>query len=451
MSRVREIQIFDSNGGPIINNMGRVPVYQDEKEVRLYDSVGAPVVLEAGRLPTSVTLHDSPALDAFARLRTSSPQTIFDNQFQYNLRPLQFSNSLTGTGAITHLPNESAAELSTGGTASGAKAILQTKRYIRYQPGKSQLIFITATIGEAKANVRQRIGYFSDTDGLFFEQDDTAKKIVVRTSTSGAPVDTAVAQADWNIDTLDGLGPSGMTIDWSKSQIFAIDFEYLGVGRVRFGFVLDGMFVYCHQVLNANNLATVYMSTPNLPIRASIENTGVAASTTVMKQFCMTVMSEGGFQEDLSDSFAIGRGTAALGVTTRRPVLSIRPSVTFNGITNRGHVIFEELELLARTNDCLWELVIGGTLTGASWANVDAGNSIVDYDTSATAITGGVVRNRGWALSALGSAAGRVTGGTVLELFNDFAGTSPDILSLVATSFTGTTNINALLRWREQK
>jgi hypothetical protein len=135
------------------------------------------------------------------------------------------------------------------------------------------------------------------------------------------------------------------------------------------------------------------------------------------------------------------------------PVLSLRPSVTFNSITNRGHVIFNELDVLATTNNCLWELVLGGTLTGASWANFDATYSIADIDTSATAISGGLVIDRGWALSGLGVSAGKAASEAAnnLELYNDFAGTTPDILSIVCTAFTGTTNINALIKWGEQR
>lgn len=397
-------------------------------------------------------LADSPAIDAFARLRVSNPTTLFDNSFEYGLNAQRFSNSLVGAGSITHLPNEAAAQLATGSGNSGDSAILQTKPYIRYQPGKSQLILITGSIGAAKANVAQRVGYFDANNGLFFEQLSTGMGVVVRTKTSGSPVDTRVARSSWNLDKMDGTGVSGVNLDFTKSQIFMIDFEWLGAGRVRFGFVVDGLPVYCHEVLNANIQPTVYMTTANLPIRAEITNTGAASGTTTMKQFCMAVMSEGGFSEDLQRQFAIGRGTSSLAVTIRRPVLSIRPRVQFNSIVNRGHVIFSQLELLAGTNNCLWELVYNGSLTNASFADVDTNESIVEYDMAADAISGGIVLDRGWAISGLGAAIGRASQEVRnVELFNDFAETTPDKLSIVCTSFSGTSNINALMRWKEQR
>lgn len=401
----------------------------------------------------STQFADNATIDAFARLRISNPETTFENTFQYDLNPLSIVTSATGSGSVVHVPAESEAQLSTGGTASGDRAVLQSRKYHRYQPGKSQLVMMTCRMGPPKAAVRQRIGYFDAGNGLFFEQTETGAGVVVRTSTSGSPVDVRVDQANWNIDRLDGTGDSRITLDLSKAQIFLIDFEWLGVGRVRFGFVIDGIPVYCHQILNANTLSTVYMTTPHLPTRVEIENTGTAASLTTMDQYCMSVISEGGFQEDIGNQFAIGRGVTPLGVTARRPVLSIRPRAQFNSIVNRGHVIFKQLEMLATNNSCLWELVLGGTLTGATFNPVDAAYSITEYDVAATVITGGVSVARGFSVAGLGSATGQSIRDVVknLELYNNFAGTSGDTLSVVCTSFTGTSNINAALSWTEQR
>lgn len=399
-----------------------------------------------------VQFTDGPTIDAFARLRVSNPIAIFDNTFQYNLNPNKFSNSLTGAATITHVPAGACARLSTGGTTLGDKAILQTKEYVRYQPGKSQMILITGNIGAPVANVRQRIGYFDDANGLFFEQTNTAMSVVVRSSVSGSPVDTAVAQAAWNLDTLDGNGPSLITLDPTKSQIFFIDFEWLGVGRIRFGFVIDGIPVYCHEVLNANNITTVYMTTPNLPIRAEIENTGTAAGATTMDQFCMSVISEGGAEVPFRRQFSYGMGATPLAVTTRVPVLSIRLAPTFNSLVNRGKLILAALEVMASTNNCYWELVYNGALTGAAFASVNA-NSLAEYDITATAISGGIVIDQGWALSTGVPTRNTLkTQNSISEiLLNDFAGTGPDTITLVATSLAATSNVQGIFKWLEER
>lgn len=400
-----------------------------------------------------IAYADSPSIDAFSRLRVSSIATVYDSMLQYDLDLIQNLIQTVGTGSVTHLPLEAAAQLSTGGTASGAKAIYQSRKYVRYQAGKSQMALLTGVIGEKKTNVRKRIGLFDDDNGIFFEQDGAGQNaVVIRSKTTGSVVDNKVVQANWNIDPFDGTGPSGLTLDDTKSQIFVIDFQWLGVGRVRMGLDINGLLHYVHEFNHANWTSVVYMATPHLPIRIEIENVGTAASATTLKKICSAVVAEGGLRETPGYAWTASRGTTALGVTSRRPVLSIRLNPNFLSQVNRGHVIFKEMELLAASNNCHWEMTVAGILTGASWVDVDTNNSIAQYDVSATAISGERIFDQGFALSGGGVAKGQASGGDVpVEVYNSYDGTTPTIISLVCTSFTGTTNVNPILRWNEQR
>ena len=224
--------------------------------------------------------------DAFGRVRVSDPATLFDSQHQYTSQPLYWGEQATGTGAATHLPNEASVRLSTGGTASGAKMYRRTKAYFRYQPGKSQFIAMTFVLGAATNNLRRRVGYYDSHNGIFVEQTGSGASVVRRTYTSGSAVDNVVAQDSWSIDRFDGTGPSGVTLDWTKTQILVIDLQWLGVGRVRVGFYVNGVLYYAHEFLNANNLSLVYMTSANLPLGYEIENTGITAGTNTMDCIC---------------------------------------------------------------------------------------------------------------------------------------------------------------------
>ena len=224
----------------------------------------------------AITYADTPVIDAFGRLRVSSPYTLFDDQNNYGTDSLVFNYVTNGSGSYSSLLNESAVNLTVGGNNNDL-CVRQTKQYFRYQPGKSQLIMQTFVLGYAKEGVRKRIGYFDSNNGLFLEQivsdveGETGLRFVVRTNTSGSPVDTAYDSSTWNLDKMDGFGPSGVDLHAYNAQILFIDLEWLGVGRVRFGFVVDGNIYYCHEVKNANNIANVYMRTADLPIRAEIQ------------------------------------------------------------------------------------------------------------------------------------------------------------------------------------
>jgi hypothetical protein len=392
------------------------------------------------------------AADAFGRARVSEPVALFNAQFQYDTNPLLFQTSLTGTGTVTKSANETSVMLSTGGTANGAQAINQTKQYHKYQPGKSMQILMTGFLGAQKTNVRSRIGYFDANDGVYVEMDGTAgPSINQRTSTSGSPVTTSVTQANWNFDKFDGTGPSGITIDFSKTQIFMFDLQWLGVGRVRVGFYINGLAFIGHVFNNANTLTSPYMNSANLPCRAEITNTGVAASTTSMKQICVSVNSEGGTSFPSVLHFSTNNGITSISVTTRAPILSIRPKTTFNSLTNRSQIQVETIEIInISTANVFWELVYNGTLTGAAFADVDTTNSGVQRDVTASAITNGQVVASGY-IGGGSKFSETVPLTTVLPFTLDFAGTTPDIYTLVVTSFGAAVSVNGTFIWSENR
>ena len=217
------------------------------------------------------------AVDAFGRARTSSPLTLFDSFHRYQDNG-KASTSNTSGGTYTHHANTSMVELTVNST-SGAEVIRETNRVFAYQPGKSLQIMITFCMNEAKTGLRQRAGYFTDYAGIFLEQDGSDIYLVKRSNVTGTLTDTKIAKADWNTDPLDGSGPSNKTLDLTKAQIFFIDVEWLGIGSVRCGFIIDGQLIHAHSFHHANVLLTTYMTTACLPGRVEITNTGTMTGT----------------------------------------------------------------------------------------------------------------------------------------------------------------------------
>jgi hypothetical protein len=331
--------------------------------------------------PVSVNFYGG-AIDAFGRARTSAPYTLFDSQNRYAKNDLWSETTATG-GTVTYDANASTVELNVT-TSSGSEVVRQTYRSFSYQPGKSLLTFNTFVMSTAQANQRIRIGYFNTQNGVFLERDGTAVYIVRRTYVSGAAVDTRVAQTDWNGDKLNGTGDSGFTLDLTKAQILWEDFEWLGVGSVRVGFVIDGQIIVCHTFQNANNLTSVYMTTAILPLRYEITNTGATASSATLKQICSTVISEGGYEKKVAlDVVRMTTANAAI-------------STTFVPLTSSGRtgavVIPDGYSVLPTASaSTTFEIVLvkNPTLTGASWGASASAN--VEQDTSATSFTGGTI------------------------------------------------------------
>ena len=276
--------------------------------------------------------------DAFGRLRVSQQDTRFDSQLQYDGQPLLWHELTESGGSSVHLPDESAVGLVVG-TASGARVVRQSKEYFRYQPGKSQQIFCTGTFGPSQENTTKLIGYGDDANGVFFGMDGGGAYVLLRNSAGGSVDDSRkVYQSDWNGDTFDRLGPSRLQADWSKAQIFTFDLEWLGVGSVRCGLVVDGEFITVHTFNNANIFSTVYMTTANLPVRYEIKNTGTAAGASTLKQICCQVSSEGGVERLQSFPFSARQVGTSIpnGAGSASMIYAIRHAATFNGVVNRA-------------------------------------------------------------------------------------------------------------------
>lgn len=339
---------------------------------------------EGDMTPLPVSLGGT-NVDAFGRLRVSNPQTLFDSQNRYQ-KDNQFSESTANGASITYDVNTSTVSLSAD-TTSGSKAVRQSYRVFPYQPGKSLLIFSTFVMDTPTANLRQRVGYFNEDNGVFFQVSGTTKSFVLRTSTSGSPSDArTVNQADWNGDKLDGTGASGLTLDVTKAQILYMDFEWLGVGSVRCGFIINETFIVCHTFNNANDLDKVYMTTAILPLRYEIEALDTLGAGKTMKQICSTVISEGGYQQVNASQFA-RRTTKLTGIsTTFVPLVSIRLASDSLGAV----VLPQAIQVYPTvTQDYEVALFKNATLTGASYNTTDFTH--VDYDVTASAMSGGTM------------------------------------------------------------
>jgi len=155
----------------------------------------------------------------------------------------------------------------------------------------------TIVLKQTCKGVSKKTGYFDDKDGIYFEEDENGVlKFAIRSSVTGEAKERVIKQADWNGDRLNGKGSSNWTIDISKTQLSWFDMQWLGVGRVRCGFVHEDEYVLCHTFYNSDILDKVFMSNPNLPLRCEIENISSNRSCN-FDQICGTVISEGGYSE----------------------------------------------------------------------------------------------------------------------------------------------------------
>ncbi len=336
----------------------------------LANNANGDIVSTENRLPVDAVFSGTQG-DAFGRMRVSEPFTLGDYKHLYAIDP-NFIDFTANGGTIVFNGNTASATLSTNNSTSSV-SVHQTKFYHSYQPGKSQVTLSSVCFGYAQQNVTKRTGYYDDRDGIYFEQvgsntsngtDNGTLNFVIRSYTSGTPEETDVGsykrrvpQSQWNLDRCDGTGPSGFNINTSKTQLIYIDFQWLGVGRVRVGFVHDGAVILAHEYYHSNVLDKVYLSNPNLPVRCEIKNTGTTSGGS-MDQICSSVISEGGYNEAGIDwSVYGGARTTATPAQTPLPIIALKLKNTFQSYPNRLSVRLNNLSLYAETNSIIYEIV----------------------------------------------------------------------------------------------
>jgi hypothetical protein len=333
--------------------------------------------------------------DAFGRLRVSNPLTLFDTQARY-FDHGQFVSNITGAATSTYNANSSTFLLAVSSTSDSI--IRETIKTFVYQPGKSLLVLNTFAMNTPTAGVTQRVGYYNTDNGIFFEVNGTTKNMVIRSYSTGSVVEDRIAQSSWNGDKLNGTGPSGITLNPALTQIFWTDIEWLGVGSVRTGFVINGQFIVCHTFNHANEVGNTntYMTTACLPIRYELTSTGPAAT---MRQICSTVISEGGY----SLSGTPGSIGHALGTPRRlsntpsayTPLISIRlKSTNLDAIVLPvDYTILPEDQALIK-----FRIYRQAVTSGGSWVSAGSDSS-VEYNLAPTSLVSGPVAEEGFLVS----------------------------------------------------
>lgn len=416
-----------------------------------YSSSGEPLIRvnNVGGVSYNDAGNISASIDAFGRMRVSNPYTLFDGDIRYADNPLKWSQKVTGAGSGIIQPNESTILMSVSG--NNDSVIRESKYVFKYQPGKSLLTLATFVMNTPTTGLRQRVGYFGSQNGVYFEVDGTTVNLVIRKYTAGAVDDTTekIPQSQWNVDRLNGQGGqyniSNLTLDVTKSQIWWCDVEWLGVGSVRAGFVINGQFIVCHIFHHANVFNKVYMTTATLPVRYELTSTGAAGS---MRAICATVISEGGY---MNRSTSRAAGTSLVGKNLSDTVYTPLVCIRLKSTRLDNVVIPTKFDVYGLQQAAFsYRVILNPTLTNASWISADDTSS-VEYDISATALSGGIVLDQGIFVGSNKGGAASVSSSEVdfsQQLGRTLDNVS-DIWCLAAMSTTNNDDAVGVVSWQE--
>jgi len=337
-------------------------------------------------------------------------------------------------------------------TPTGGKSYMQSYEYLPYQPGRSQLIFVTFNMIAAVTDTLKFAGYSDGVNGIEFQLSGTTKQFTVYSGSSAG--NETVTQSSWNLDKLDGTGASGITLDITKTQILIIDIQALYVGRVRVGFDIGGEIVYCHEFLHANLFTSPYIQSANLPVRCGMTCTGTVSTT--MNFICAAVISEGGSEDINVYGYTFQQDSGPISVTTGGThMISLRPRTTFNSITNRTRVAYIDVEIYNAGNQPIqWQLCVGQAISGTTtYNNVNTTYSSSEYNVLGTLSGSPTIVIDGGFVASAGGAKG-VTNTAIISRYPitlDAAGLHRMMgtLTLKATSLSATQTIYSSIKFRE--
>jgi len=382
------------------------------------------------------------------RLKVAPYQTVFFNTFQYGKETDVWDERTVGLATATHNRLSSNVVMEVG-SAAGSKVVRQTKNVMRYIPGRSATLSFAIRLDTPQVGIRRRFGLFDDNNGVYFEDDGGTYAYVIRSNTTGIVTETRVTRDNWNGEKFDGNGYTGVTADATKQQMISINYEWYGAGIVEFAWLMKNETIPSHTFENSNTLDTVWCSTPFLPIRVEIENVTGVAGTHYLYQGSNSLIQEGE-PEKLGALLSIANpitGTTMVSANTFYPIISLRLKPT------QLSAVMLLRSLQAATNDntnVYWKLLENPTLTGVSWQNHPDPNSFIQYDTTATALTGGTPLLNGFTVGG-GSELIEIDSKAAIQIGRSGIGTISDIYTLACASPNTNKAALAVLNWIEQR
>jgi hypothetical protein len=383
------------------------------------------------------------------RLKVAPYQTVFFDTFQYGKETDVWDEQVVGVGATATFNLNSSNVVMEVGSAAGSKVIRQTRNVMRYIPGRSATLAFAIRLDTPQVGIRRRFGLFDENNGAYFEDDGGTYSYVIRSNTTGIVTETRVTRDNWNGEKFDGNGYTGVTADATKQQMISINYEWYGAGIVEFAWLMQNETIPSHTFENSNTNDFVWCSTPFLPIRLEIENLTGVAGNHYMYQGSNSLIQEGepeklGILESVANPIT---GTTLTDANTFYPVVSLR----LKSGSLAAVALLRSLQTATNDNtNVYWRLIENPTLTGASWTDHPDPNSFIQYDTSATATTGGNIVLSGFTISG-GSSLVEVDDKAALQIGRSSLGTVSDIYTLACASPNTNKAALAVLNWIEQR
>ena len=394
----------------------------------------------------SIAPHETTVVNfphtAFGEMLMAEMTPLLQLGFTYNLLPQITVTDVTGSGTVTHADQMVVAST---GAATNSSARLGSLIPVKYRPGQGVLLRFTGLFSPGVAGNTQMIGGFDSVNGMGFGYDGTDFGVFRRR----AGTTNWVAQTAWNIDKLDGTGPSGITIDFSAGfgNVFQIEFQ-VGFGGIIYKVENPGIarFTTVHVEAYANTATVPSLTTASFPMRLESNNT--TNNTDILVKSASLMGAVEGKVLYTGPQFSGTWSNQSVANNSESMVAGFRVKTTFNGITNRTIHYATSFFAASGTTDKpqILRFRKGVTFTSPVWTDTYTGQSIMEQ------LTGGTWNNDGYVVYSRPIAGkGDPTAIEIVINENSWKGYPGDVFIITLEGINGTGTSTGSLNWLEDQ
>jgi len=192
-------------------------------------------------------------------------------------------------------------------------------------------------------------------------------------------------QSDFNIDKLDGTGPSLVTIDPSKLNIFQISFRWLGAGEIRYAIEdsTTGDMIFFHHEHYTNRNTDVHLDNPSFRIGYVAANLGAGTITDAHTSGASMMAAQEGIEADNAFTTATGTSKSSLGTGSTHHIISLKNATIYQNKINLRKMKLKKLDVAVQSNDPVQiYLILNGTKSVTHSYDKVADYSCVIQDTN---------------------------------------------------------------------
>lgn len=326
------------------------------------------------------------SLDAFGNANFSQTTIMKSHMFQYGSKPGDFEDITDVGGSIVDDVSKSVIRLQTN-TNINSRATRYSTTFLPYNPQEANFVCLAVGVGDqGKEGVVRRWGLFDGDDGLYFELDGVDLHFVIKSSVDGT--ETKIANNEFNGNRLLSDTFDIFKLDVSKMNLYWIDYQWQGVGAVRFGvYSPDGTRILMHTIRNSNRNNLPYIKSGVLNMALEQINTSNVVSPSEMRSSCMVATRNSDRINFIGNTYSYNTNDfIEINSTDPTPLLSIRLKNDIDGVPNRVMILPTIFEVIVQDNPVILEYYLNGTLVNPDFQTF---TNATEIDESADDITGG--------------------------------------------------------------